>query len=487
MDSFAYRDGALFCEGVAAETLAERFGTPLYVYSRATLEGHYDRLAAAFADLRPLICYSVKSCPNVNVCRVLVERGGGMDVVSGGELERAWLAGCPMDRVVYAGVGKTEAEIRAALDGRCSLLRAREETKRPAAAGRLRDEETKRADPAARGAIGLFNIESEAEFEVVARIAREMKVRARGALRVNPDVDPKTHVYTSTGKKETKFGVDLSRAVRFVEQFGRDEWLTLDAIHLHIGSPVYETAPYVEAIRKTLTLIDELSAKGFTVRTLDLGGGFAADYETERSPLASDYAAAIVPLLRDRVAGGLSIILEPGRQISANAGVLLTRVLYVKEGGEGSATDDQSPAGQLPVASRQLPSRKRFLICDAGMQTLIRPALYGSFHFIWPAKVEPRFVPARRAEKVEMPGLSACDVVGPICESGDFLAKDRPLPPMSAGDLLTVFTAGAYGMSMASRYNSHPLPAEVLVEGTEARLIRRRETVGDLVEGEAVE
>ncbi len=478
MDSFSYRNGSLFCEGVAAETLAERFGTPLYVYSRATLEGHYDRLAAAFADLRPLICYSVKSCPNVNVCRVLVERGGGMDVVSGGELERAWLAGCPMDRVVYAGVGKTEAEIRAALDGRNSLLPS---SLRRSVAPSL---------PAARGAIGLFNIESEAEFEVVARIAREMKVRARGALRVNPDVDPKTHVYTSTGKKETKFGVDLSRAVQFFERYGRDEWLRLDALHLHIGSPVYETAPYVEAIRKTLALIDQLEAKGLTIRTFDLGGGFAADYETERSPLASDYAAAIVPLLRDRVAGGLSIILEPGRQISANAGVLLTRVLYVKEGGEGSATGNWQLAtggtvgGQLPVANRQLPSRKRFLICDAGMQTLIRPALYGSFHFIWPAKVEPRFVPARRAQKMDMPGLSACDVVGPICESGDFLAKDRPLPPMSAGDLLTVFTAGAYGMSMASRYNSHPMPAEVLVEGTEARLIRRRETIGELVEGE---
>lgn len=441
MDLFQYEEGRLRCEGVDAVELADRFGTPLYVYSRATLEGHYDRLATAFAELRPLICYSVKSCGNVHVCRVLVERGAGMDVVSGGELERAWLAGCPMERVVYAGVGKTDAEIRAALDGRFGLLEG------PSAAG--------------RGSIGYFNIESEPEFENVARLAREAGVPARGALRVNPDVDPKTHVYTSTGKKETKFGVDLSRAARFFERYGRDEWLTLDAIHLHIGSPVYETGPYVAAIEKTLRLMDELEAKGFRVRTLDLGGGFGADYETDRSPMASDYARAIVPLLRDRVGKGLRIILEPGRQISANAGVLLTRVQYVKEG-----------------------PGKRFVICDAGMQTLIRPALYGSFHFIWPATPRREHVPDRRAEKMEMPGLSACDVVGPICESGDFLAKERALPPVKRGDVLAVFTAGAYGMVMTSAYNTQPLPAEVLVEGEKARLIRRRTTVAELVRGE---
>jgi diaminopimelate decarboxylase len=336
-----------------------------------------------------------------------------------------------------------------------------------------------------------------------------MRVRARGALRINPDVDPHTHAYTATGKKETKFGVDLSRAVRFFERYGRDEWLRLDAVHLHIGSPVYETGPYVEAVRKTLALIDEVEGKGFKIATLDLGGGFAADYETEKSPRAAEYAAAIVPLLRERVARGLSIILEPGRQISANAGVLLTRVVYVKQGAHAGTEQEKAFTTETQRAQRSeeagaaitrtegagrgirptgraegAENRKRFLICDAGMQTLVRPALYQSFHFIWPARVGPGFVPTRRTERPEMAGLVACDVVGPICESSDFLAKGRLLPEVEPGALLTVFGAGAYGMSMASRYNSHPLPAEVLVEGREARLIRRRETIADLIDAE---
>ena len=449
MDHFQYRDGRLWCEGVLADDLAARFGTPLYVYSRATLEGHYDRLASAFAGLRPLICYSIKSCSNIHVCRVLVERGAGLDAVSGGEVERARRAGCPMEQVVYAGVGKTDAEIEDSLGGGTGF----QPVNRPT--GKMP------APP-----IGLFNIESEPEFENVARIARRLGVRCRGALRINPDVDPKTHAYTSTGKKESKFGVDIARAARFFERYGRDEWLTLDALHLHIGSPVYETGPYVDAVRKTLALMDDLAARGFRVRTLDLGGGFGADYEAERSPAAADYAAAIVPLLRERVAGGLQIILEPGRQICANAGVLLTRVQYVKDGfGDGAG--------------------KTFVICDAGMHTLIRPALYGSFHFIWPARPANGAAPARRTGVPELPGLSPCDVVGPICESGDFLAKDRPLPAVARGDVLAVFTAGAYGMTMASTYNTHPLPAEVMVEGGAARVIRRRQTLDELLAPEA--
>jgi diaminopimelate decarboxylase len=449
MDHFNYRNGRLWCEDVAAEEVASRFGTPTYVYSRATLLGHYDRIAQAFADLDPLICYSVKSCGNLGVLRTLVERGAGMDVVSGGELERAFLAGCPMEKVVYAGVGKTDAEIRAALDGGESLL------------GRHGGTEARRhegKDPAGRGAIGWFNIESEAEFENVARFAREMGVRAHGALRVNPDVDPKTHAYTTTGKKESKFGVDLERALAFFEKYGREEFLKLDAVHIHLGSPIYTVEPYVQGITKVLGLIDELARRGFAINAIDLGGGFGADYETDKSPAAADYAAAIVPLLRGYARCGRKIILEPGRTISANAGVLLTRVLYVKQGGT-----------------------KTFVITDAGMQTLIRPSLYGSFHFMWPAEVRPEHVPQRRAEKMEMPGLVACDVVGPICETGDFLAKDRAIPPVKRGDLLAVFTAGAYGMTMASNYNAQPLPAEVLVDGTEARVVRRRQTVAEMV------
>lgn len=448
MDQFRYQQNRLFCEDIPASAVAERFGTPTYVYSRATLIDHYDKLNAAFAELKPLICYSVKSCANVHICRVLAERGAGMDVVSGGELERAFLAGVPMSKVVYAGVGKTDAEIMAALDGARSLL-----------SGPGRPRPGQAPDPSGRGAIGYFNIESEPEFENIAAIARRLGVRSRGALRVNPDVDPRTHAYTSTGKKETKFGVDIARAVRFFERYGRDQFLALDAIHLHIGSPVYDIEPYVAAVHKAVELIDDLECRGFAIRTLDLGGGFGANYETDRSPAAGEYAAAIVPLLRERVGRGLKIVLEPGRTIVANAGILLTRVLYVKEGGDG----------------------KRFVICDAGMNTLIRPSLYGAFHFIWPAEVRPEFLPARRAADLDMPGLSECDVVGPICESGDFLAKGRKLPPVARGDVLAVFTAGAYGMAMASNYNSQPLPAELLIDGSQARIIRARQTVSEIV------
>lgn len=448
MDHFSYQDGRLFAEGKAATAIAEQFGTPTYVYSKATLTEHLARVRSAFDELDPLICYSIKSCSNQHLLSLLVSQGAGMDVVSGGEMERAWLAGCPMDRIVYAGVGKSEPEIRAALDGRCSLLGDRAE----ALAGR---------DPADRGPIGWFNIESEQEFETISSIARDMDVRTHAALRVNPDVDPDTHAYTTTGKIETKFGVDIRSAKAFFEAHARDSHLVLDALHVHLGSPIYETGPYVEALHKVLALIDDLEGAGFAVRALDLGGGFGADYETSRSPAAATYAQAIVPLLADRVANGLRVILEPGRTISANAGVLLTRVEYVKR-----------TAG------------KRFIICDAGMQTLIRPALYDAFHFIWPAQVAAEHVPPRRAKSMDLPGLEPADVVGPICETGDFLALGRALPPVERGDLIAVFGAGAYGMVMASTYNAHPLPAEVLIDGETARLIRPRQHVVDIIEPE---
>ena len=460
MDHFTYRNTSLWCEGVSATALADRFGTPTYVYSTATLREHFQRIKAAFAELDPLMCYSIKSCGNLAVCRVLSELGCGMDAVSGGEVERAWLAGCPMDKIVYAGVGKTDAEIRASLDGRCSMLSTASPTVREglASSSAADSRHGVAGHPTTRGPIGWFNIESEQEFETIARIARDLGVTTHAALRVNPDVDPKTHVYTTTGKKETKFGVDLERAQAFFDRYGRDEFLKLDAIHIHLGSPIYTTDPYVEGIRKVLGLIDVVERRGMRINAIDLGGGFGANYETDRSPLAADYAAAIVPLLRDRVRQGTKIILEPGRTISANAGILLTRVLYVKEGGS-----------------------KTFVITDAGMHTLIRPSLYGSFHFMWPAEVSRDHVPPRRAEKLELPRLISCDVVGPICESSDFLAKDRALPPMKRGDVLAVFTAGAYGMTMTSNYNAHPMPAEVMVEGDAARIVRRRQTIADLV------
>ncbi len=444
MDHFQYRDGSLWCEEIPARDLAEQFGTPLYIYSRATLLGHYDRLQTAFAGADPLICYSIKSCQNLSVCRTLVERGAGMDVVSGGELERAWLAGCDMQKVVYAGVGKTDPEIRAALDGRHS----------PFAGTRAPDGRR----PEDRGPIGWFNIESEQEFENVSRIAGELGASARAALRINPDVDPKTHRYTSTGKKETKFGVDLERALRFFEVYGRSERLRLSALHIHLGSPIYDPAVYVEGVQRVLDLVDTLEARGFEIEAIDIGGGFGADYESNRSPLAIQYAGAILPLLKDRIEAGLRIILEPGRMISANAGVLLARVLYIKTSGE-----------------------RRFAICDAGMHTLLRPALYEAFHFIWPADPGLAQTPPKRVQIVELPGLVETDVVGPICESADFLAKGRMLPPAHRGDLLAVFGAGAYGMTMASNYNTQPLPAEVLVDGAAATLVRPRQAITDLL------
>lgn len=425
MDHFAYRNGELHCEAVLAETIAQEVGTPCYVYSRATLIEHYDRLAAAFAELDPLICFSIKSCSNLAVCRTLAQRGAGMDLVSGGELHRALKIGVPPDMCVYAGVGKTDAEIRMAI----------------------------------QHGVGWFNVESEAEFENISAIAQNMNATCQAALRVNPDVDPKTHRYTTTGKKETKFGVDIERARAFFRTYGRDKHCKLNGIHLHIGSPIYSAEPYVQAIEKALRLIDELQSEGFEIHMLDLGGGFGANYETDQSPVAADYASHIVPLLADRVRQGLQIVLEPGRTIAANAGILLVRVLYVKKSGD-----------------------KTFAICDGGMNVLIRPCHYGSFHFIWPTKVQPQHVPQRRVEKPDMPGLIPVDVVGPICESGDFLAIDRPLPPVKRGDLLAVFTAGAYGMVMASRYNSMPLPAEVMVDGSAFTIVRRRETYDDLTE-----
>ncbi|MFO0828455.1 MAG: diaminopimelate decarboxylase [Phycisphaerales bacterium] len=432
MDHFDYSlvrgdrgaEAVLHCEGLSAENIARAVGTPCYVYSRATLTEHFAKLRDAFAALDPLVCYSIKSCGNLSICRLLGELGAGMDVVSGGELYRAIAAGIPASRCVYAGVGKTDDEIVYALES----------------------------------GLGLFNVESEEEFENIARIAASRGASCATALRVNPDVDPRTHRYTSTGKKETKFGVDIERAKQFFRRYGRDRHCRLSGIHLHIGSPIYTTQPYVESVRKATALIDELASEGFEVTTLDLGGGFGADYETDQTPTLAAYAEAIVPLLADRVRRGLRIVLEPGRTLVANAGVLLTRVLYMKTSGE-----------------------KTFAICDAGMNDLLRPSHYNAFHFMWPCRTLERHRPARRAKEMSMPDLVPMDVVGPICESGDFLAIDRPLPPLKRGDLLAVFTAGAYGMSMASRYNAQPLPAEALVSGHSLAIIRQRERYEDLV------
>ncbi len=491
MDHFTYIDGRLTCEGLDLATLAAGGGvkTPVYVYSAATLKLHYQRLAEAFAPLDPLICFSVKSCSNISILKTLVDLGAGLDVVSGGELCRARLAGVTPDKIVYAGVGKTDEEIISALG-------------RPADDEPALPDHHGNTDP-----IGLFNIESEQEFQAISTLAQNLNVKARAALRVNPDVDPFTHKHTTTGKAETKFGVDIARAKAFFKSYDGHPHLKLSGLHVHLGSPVLSPQPYVQAILKILALMDELERDGHRIDVLNLGGGFGADYTTGQAIPAIDYAKEIVPLLHERLekrwaegGGGrkTQIILEPGRTIVASAGVLLTRVQYIKTSGT-----------------------KKFLVCDAGMHTLLRPALYDAFHFIWPVNVAPQHVPPTRAKDLScvptdeekrsggveemlshsstpppphsstpplpLPGLDPCDIVGPICETADFLSTSphsRPLPPVARGDLLAVFTAGAYGMSMASRYNSHPLPAEVLVENGHARIIRQRETYADLVQHE---
>lgn len=440
MDHFLYKNGTLHCEDVSLIDLARQFGTPLYVYSRQTILDHYDRLHAAFGEVDPWLCFSVKSCGNLHILRLLCQRGCAFDVVSGGEIKRALEAGGEPSRIVFAGVGKSDEEIREALET----------------------------------GIGWFNVESEAEMENLAGLAAAMGKTAHAALRVNPDVDPKTHVYTTTGKRETKFGVDVERARNVFHTFAARQQdrrgaanypanypaLDLSAIHLHIGSPVNDVNAYVESVTKGLALIDELRRDGYTIRALNIGGGYGAHYEKEQAPPAVDYANAIVPLVRGR---GLQILLEPGRTITANAGVLLCKTLYTKASGD-----------------------KQFVIVDAAMTELIRPCLYGAFHFVWPVRPAGGAVPPERSAALKLPGTQLVDVVGPVCESSDFLAKDRWLPPVARGDLVCVFSAGAYGMVMASQYNARPRPAEVLVEGDRPRIIRRRETYDDLVAAERV-
>ncbi|MFH1370959.1 MAG: diaminopimelate decarboxylase [Planctomycetota bacterium] len=421
MDYFNYKQGRLFAEDVPVEVIAGQVGTPVYVYSRATFLEHLQKVQRAYSSIETMVCFSIKACSNINVLRIMAAAGYGFDIVSGGELYRAMQAGADPAKIVYAGVGKTDKEILEALDFE----------------------------------IGYFNIESEAEMENLILLSKQRGKTPKATLRINPDVDPKTHTYTTTGVKETKFGVDIKRAERVFEQFGKNTTVKLCALHIHLGSAGHTVQPYVEALGKSLALVDRLRGKGFTIEALDIGGGYGADYVTSQSPTAEDYASAIVPMLKDK---GLKLILEPGASIAANAGILLTRVLYCKKGGS-----------------------KKFVIVDAGMNDLIRPPLYNAFHFIWPAGVDQKSAPQRRDKKLNFPGTEVVDIVGPICESADFFAKDRMLPPVKRGDLLAIFTAGAYGFTMASNYNARGRAAEVLVDGGKFSIIRKRESYEDLI------
>ncbi len=424
MDYFNYKNGELFAESVSVESIAAKVGTPVYIYSKATFENHLKKMQQAYSKLDTMVCYSVKACSNINILKFMAKAGCGFDVVSGGELYRVLQAGGNPSKIVYAGVGKTDAEIMEALNA----------------------------------GIGYFNIESEAEMENLVQLAKKHKTAKKNptkvALRVNPDVDPKTHIYTTTGKRETKFGVDIEQSRKVFTDYGSNKTVKLCAIHIHLGSAGHTIEPYVEAIKKVLVLVEQLRCDGFAVEALNIGGGYGADYVTAESPTAADYSAAIVPLLTGK---NLKLILEPGASIAANAAVLATKVLYLKKSG-----------------------RKKFVIVDAAMNDLIRPPLYNAFHFIWPVKVAEKLVPKRRTKDLQLDGMEVVDVVGPICESADFFAKDRPLPPMNRGDTISIFTAGAYGFSMSSNYNSRCRAAEVLVDGNKFKVIRKRETYKEL-------
>ncbi len=424
MDQFIYKDCKLYAENVDVQKIAQKVGTPVFIYSKATFLDHLEKMKNAFKEIDTTICYSVKACGNINILKFMAKAGSGFDIVSGGELFRVQKAGGDVSKVVYAGVGKTDKEIVEAL----------------------------------KAGIGYFNIESEAELKNLIKLAKENDIKTKGALRVNPDVDPKTHRYITTGKKESKFGVDIERAQKVFEEFGGNSHVNLCAIHVHLGSGGTTIDPYTKAVKKILPLIDTLREKGHKIEVLDLGGGYSADYKGEDVPSADQYASGLVPLLKDK---GLKLILEPGKSICANAGILLSKVLYVKTGGA-----------------------KKFIIVDSAMNDMIRPCLYDAFHFIWPAKVSERFQPQKRMQNIDIEHLEKADVVGPICESSDFLALQRPLPPVEIGDYLALFTAGAYGFTMSSNYNARPRAAEVLVDDDSFEVIRERETYEDLIKGE---
>ena len=427
---FRYRNGHLYCEDVDLARVAEKFGTPLYVYSAGTILDHYTRLDAALAPLDHLICYAVKANSNRAILKLLADAGAGFDIVSGGELFRVLAAGGAAAKCSFAGVGKSREEIEYALEQ----------------------------------GVYSFNVESEAELGYIDRIAGARNLRAPIALRANPDVDPRTHEYISTGSRDNKFGIALGQLSAVYERTAKMRNIDIVGIQMHIGSQITEVEPFASAIKKVAPIVRELKSK-YEIKFFSIGGGMGIvywralesgsgkwwhDYGSESSAFSvRDYAETIVPPLREL---GIRILVEPGRFLVGNGGVLLTRVRYIKK-------------------SRA----KKFAIVDAGMNDLIRPALYHSYHEI----VRVKQTKSERERKV-----SKIDIVGPVCESGDFFALDRDMPELHEGDLLAIMSAGAYGFVMASNYNSRPLPAEALVRGDKFALIRKRQTWEDLVRGE---
>ena len=415
MHDFHYREGELYCEDVPLSRIAKEVGTPCYIYSHHTLVRHFRVYDGAFKNIPHIVAFAMKANSNLAVLRLMAIEGSGVDIVSGGELYRALKAGVPPTKIVFAGVGKKAEEIAEAL----------------------------KAD------ILMFNVESPAELQAINEVAASLGVKARVALRINPDIDPKTHPYISTGLKKSKFGIAADRAIEEFKAATAFSHIKVVGLHAHIGSQLTQVTPFVESLKKVLAMVQALAEQGIPLRYINIGGGLGITYSDETPPEPKDLAEAISPLVRDLKC---VLIMEPGRVIVGNAGVLLTKVVYAKDG-----------------------EAKRFLIVDAAMNDLIRPSLYDAYH-----DIRPVYEAATRGEK------KTVDVVGPVCESGDFLAKDRVMPALNAGDLMAVMSAGAYGFVMSSNYNSRPRVPEVLVHEGQIHVIRSRESYEDLVRGEEI-
>lgn len=417
MHEFRYKQGQLYCEDIKLEELAHKFGTPLYVYSYHTLIDHFLKLKNAFRQVSPLICYSVKANSNLALLKALVDKGAGLDIVSGGELFRALKVGCAAGKIVYASVGKTDREIEEAI----------------------------------RAGILFFNVESPSELENINRISRKLGKISQAAIRINPDVEPKTHKFITTGKITNKFGIDFRSALQVIILARGLSHIKISGLHIHIGSQITESAPFVSAVSKVLKFIRLLKTRGIKLEYLNIGGGLGIIYDREAPQTAKEFARRVLPFLKR---SRLKIIMEPGRFIAGQSGVLVTKVLYLKSG-----------------------PKKKFVIVDAGMNDLIRPALYDAYHQILPLR-SPGHQVTTSPQKV--------DVVGPICESGDFFAKGRMLPGIKESEYLAIMSAGAYGFSMSSNYNSRRRAAEVIVVKDKFFVIRSRESYDDLIRQEKI-
>lgn len=417
MNHFQYKNNQLYCEDVLVAEIAAQLGTPLYIYSRATLKRHFHSFDSSFDGISHLTCFAVKACSNISILHQFARIGGGADIVSGGELFRALKAGIDPKKIIYSGVGKTVAELREALF----------------------------AD------ILLFNVESPQELDRLQQVAKELGTTAPVSFRINPDVDPKTHAYISTGLAKNKFGIPVDEALREYIRAREMKNINLLGVSCHIGSQLTEIAPFIESLIKVKAFIDRLQDAGIPIKYLDIGGGLGITYDDEEPPLPRDYAKAIKNEMEDV---NRTLILEPGRVIVGNAGILVTEVQYTKVNSGGE-------------------EKKRFIIIDAAMNDLTRPSLYGAYHEIQPVRITGG-------------PTQVVDVVGPICETGDFMARNRQLPEVRQGDLLAIMSSGAYGFSMSSNYNSRPRAAEVLVDGDQIHIIRRREDFDDLIRSETL-